>query len=1006
MVEESEQIEKSEWKARIFVSYSRKDSVAARKLIDAFKEMKYDVWVDWEDIPPATDWMDQIEVGIEKSDAFIFFISPDSIASEVCNVEINHAAKYNKRIIPIVLRQVVAKETNNNIRKLNWIFVREEDDLEKGLNRFRDAMDLDFAWVAEHTKLLEKTLDWHLGKSTSLLLRGGELRRVRLLVEGVKSREPKLTPLQQTFLETSITNERRTYFLLGLVTAVVAVLVGLTFFAIVQRNLAQENELLARENAILANQQRAIAEGNAVVALDNAREAREAQLRAEEQRLIAEERARFALAQQSAARAQIYQTQPGELYTSTLLAVASWTTAPSDEAEEILRRNISLLPIPVAQIQRGSLVNALSFNLQGNLFVTSGADGEACVWNVSDGGMLFCRSSPGPVNDAVFSPDGKLLITGDESGLVQFISMADGEVLYSYPAGGIVRDVDIRRIGDQVAVTRDDGRITLLDVRTGERKYDLQAFGRVRVAAFSPNGRYIATGSVGGVVTLWNLSEGGAPISSGRHRGEVIALAFSPDSRYLITGGVDGYAIAARTSNGQEIHRLLHDDRVTDIAFNPDSSWFATVSGDQLIRLWDTLDGEERLRMSQGGAVNEVRVSANGQWLATTGADRTVRVWNASTGNEMFQIPLKGPGDVLGFSGDGNHLVAGNASGEVDIWDISVMPAPQNYLQFAGMAGDVQFSPSGDWFAASNGPRVWLLRPDQLSALTARALGEPNLTLNGNVENVQFSLDSTWLGVSTVNGQVLVYNLQTRQPRTLFQSGLGHQIAFTPDGQSLITSSGTGAVEMWSLTSLRKTADLAEEGSGMASVAVSPAYIALGTTDRIELLSPQGEPVTEILSPGDHTLLAFNADGSLLASSNSAGLIEIWKYQEGAFSKVDSIRKEFVRSMAFNPKGFSLAVGVRNTIFVINPLTVEETARIPQAGDVTGLSYSGDGTVMATASSRAIQFWDVTRLDVIDTNELIPAACARLPSNFSQAQWSNFFGDEEYRVLCEGLPVP
>lgn len=332
-----EVIEKTEWKARIFVSYSRKDSAAARKLIDAFKQMKYDVWVDWEDIPPATDWMDQIEMGIEKSDTFIFFISPESIVSEVCNVEINHAAKYNKRIIPVVLRQVVAKETNNNIRKLNWIFMREEDDFEQGLNRFRDAMDLDFAWVAEHTKLLEKTLDWHHGKSMSLLLRGGELRRVRLLVERVKRREPKLKPLQQTFLETSIKNERRTYFLLGLVTAVIAILAGLTFFAVVQRNLAQENEQLARENAIFANQQQAIAEENAGLALRSAREAREAQLRVEEQRLIAEERARFALAQQSAARALVYQTQPSELYTSTLLAVASWTTEPSYEAEEILR---------------------------------------------------------------------------------------------------------------------------------------------------------------------------------------------------------------------------------------------------------------------------------------------------------------------------------------------------------------------------------------------------------------------------------------------------------------------------------------------------------------------------------------------------------------------------------------------------------------------------------------------------------------------------------------------
>ena len=83
------------------------------------------------------------------------------------------------------------------------------------------------------------------------------------------------------------------------------------------------------------------------------------------------------LAQQSAARAQIYQSQPGELYTSTLLAIASWTTAPSDEANEILRKNISLLPIPVKQIQRQGSINSLEFNAAGNLFATAGADGNA-----------------------------------------------------------------------------------------------------------------------------------------------------------------------------------------------------------------------------------------------------------------------------------------------------------------------------------------------------------------------------------------------------------------------------------------------------------------------------------------------------------------------------------------------------------------------------------------------------------------------------------------------------
>jgi WD40 repeat protein len=177
-------------------------------------------------------------------------------------------------------------------------------------------------------------------------------------------------------------------------------------------------------------------------------------------------------------------------------------------------------------------------------------------------------------------------------------------------------------------------------------------------------------------------------------------------------------------------------------------------------------------------------------------------------------------------------------------------------------------------------------------------------------------------------------------------------------------------------------------------------------TDRIALFSPDGEPVSGIESPGDHTLLAFSADGFLLASSNSAGLVEVWKYEGGSFSLAGSIRKDSVHSLEFDPNGLVLAVGARDNVFLIDPFDASEVARIPHADDVLGLSYSADGNRMATASLKAVQFWDMASIPAIVPGDLIAAACSRLSANFSQAQWSNFFGNEEYRELCAGLPVP
>lgn len=52
---------------------------------------------------------------------------------------------------------------------------------------------------------------------------------------------------------------------------------------------------------------------------------------------------------------------------------------------------------------------------------------------------------------------------------------------------------------------------------------------------------------------------------------------------------------------------------------------------------------------------------------------------------------------------------------------------------------------------------------------------------------------------------------------------------------------------------------------------------------------------------------------------------------------------------------------------------------------------------MATASLRSIQFWQMAPIQSVGPGGLIGAVCSRMNANFSQAQWSNLFGGEEYR---------
>src|SRR4051812_38184466 len=98
--------------AHIFISYSRRDKTYVQKLNDALKARGKETWVDWEGILPSADWLKEIYTAIENADAVVYILSPDSVASEVCGQEINHALVNNKRVVPVVCRDVEPQKVN------------------------------------------------------------------------------------------------------------------------------------------------------------------------------------------------------------------------------------------------------------------------------------------------------------------------------------------------------------------------------------------------------------------------------------------------------------------------------------------------------------------------------------------------------------------------------------------------------------------------------------------------------------------------------------------------------------------------------------------------------------------------------------------------------------------------------------------------------------------------------------------------------------------------------
>src|SRR5882724_8656177 len=161
----------------IFISYSRKDKEFVRRLHEALSRRDREAWVDWEDIRPTEEWMQAIYAAIEGAYTFIFVLTPGSVASVPCGHEITHAAAHNKRMVPVVARDVNADTVPEALRKLNWIFCRDGDDFEKTTDTLISALDTDLNWVHAHTRLLTRAIEWEAnGRNNSFVLRGDDLR--------------------------------------------------------------------------------------------------------------------------------------------------------------------------------------------------------------------------------------------------------------------------------------------------------------------------------------------------------------------------------------------------------------------------------------------------------------------------------------------------------------------------------------------------------------------------------------------------------------------------------------------------------------------------------------------------------------------------------------------------------------------------------------------------------------------------------------------------------------
>jgi WD40 repeat protein len=300
---------------------------------------------------------------------------------------------------------------------------------------------------------------------------------------------------------------------------------------------------------------------------------------------------------------------------------------------------------------------------------------------------------------------------------------------------------------------------------------------------------------------------------------------------------------------------------------------------------------------------------------------------------------------------------------------------------------------------------VWTAK--QLSDLTVRPSGAPVLQFKSIVREAIFSPDSALLGILTEGNELGIYNIENRGLKMLSVSSTIRSIAFSPDSQQLLTSDSAGNVQAWDVLKAELIENAENQFTEVSSLASGAELLAIGSKDKITILGVNGNGgFAEVESLGDNALVLLSSDGSILVSGDSSGRVSIWKDQNGEFTPLTSFIKEQAVSLSLNPQGTWLAVGTAENVYLMDAATGEEIARIPHIDIVNDVSFSLDETTMATASSKTLQLWSLASIEQIKRDNLVSTACSRLVKNLDAAQWNTLFGEQEYRTLCQSLPVP
>ena len=918
----------AEPRTEVFISYARVDGAFAEWLRDQLIVSGFAAYLDRHDIKPGEPWRERLTALIETADAVLFVLSPSSIQSEACAWEVNEAERLNKRILPIVWRDVDDKRVPGGIRRLNYIHMRSQSEVTTGGPQVTAWLVEDLAWVREHTRLLRIASRWEAqARRQDLLLRGAELAEAALWV----AQRPRDAPQP-----------------------------GKQHLALIGASrIAEQAGTEARRRELDA--------------MDKAQNAR-----ARSQRRLAIALAAVAVAVVTGGVVTIWQVREINRQTSQLLAAKANDAYGQGRFDRALRFAVAAMPpaggtlldpwVPEAEIEgiRAAWASRLEARLTGHRaalwsidvsptgrqVATASEDRTAIVWEARTGRVLHVLEGHGGAVRAVrFSGDGRFIVTG---------SLDRTAIVWDAASGAMLAQTPMHTSG-------------------------------VLAVAFDGAGRLLATASLDGTLSMFAVDAAAgdiiaSSISLGAHAGQIYDLALDPATGIIASAGADMLVKLWRPGVSEPLATLAgHLGVVRSVAFDPSGDRLVTASDDRSARIWDVAQRRELKRLT--GHLDEVRAARfvdAGDRVATAGVDRTLRLWEASSGKELDDLRIEGfEGLILGLAvaPSGSLVASAGADGLGHVWRIEGLTSAasltghDSYIRAIAISSDSQRIVTG---SNDRTARVWRTKEDA-----------PPIVLAGHRELVvaaDFSPDGCCIVTASTDGTVRIWNATTGVQVGVIDGHRGGAFAasFSADGRTIVTGAGDGIARLWDAGTLAPVGEFAGHSDAVRWVRLS--------RDGQRLLTASQDFSTRLWSVADGKELrrftghsrgvrfaAFLGDESRVVTASQDGTIRVWSAGTGrALTQITTTHSKEIVSAGLSGDGsVVVTASLDGTARLWHLATGREIARLgPQAGMFYAAAIDGDGgLIVAGGEDSKLRLWRNLRIDKHRGNALRDWIC-------------------------------